>query len=76
MTTPDPIVDPDTLFAELEADRASGELRKKVLGKGYGYQSSKAHPDLLEKVDVKGNILALGVYRNGDFVEVDPASHS
>ncbi len=63
-------ISPEQLFAELEADRASGDLRKKVLWKGYGYQSSKTHIGYIEKINRKGEVIAVGKYQNGDFVEI------
>ncbi len=64
-------IDPEKLFAELEADRRSGDLRKNVLWRGYSYQSSKTYKGFIEKVDEKGQILAVGKYENGGFVAID-----
>jgi len=66
-----PTLDPEIIFAELESDRAFGKLRRKILGNDFGYQSSKTYSRLLEKVDANGNVVAVGKYQDGGFVEID-----
>ena len=61
-------VDPQSVFAALDADRVSGVLASAIAGQSpVRYQASKSNPGLLERMDPAGKTL-LGTFIDGDFV--------
>ena len=64
-------VNPESVFAALEADRASGELASAIAEQSpIRYQASKTSPGLLERVGSAGDVV-LGQFVNGDFIPSD-----
>lgn len=61
-----PTVDPDTLFAALENDRATGSLSNNITSTPLRYQASASHPGLLEQINIDGTV-TLGQFQNGQF---------
>lgn len=59
-------VDPDALFAELDADRVSGSLSQRVTGCEVRYQASVAHPGWLEQIRQDGSRV-VGRFEGGEF---------
>ena len=64
-------IDPDAVFAAVEADRRSGELPEKVTGAAIRYYAS-ASPGYLEQVDERG-VRTVGTFRNGVFTPIEDA---
>lgn len=63
-------VDPDAVFAAVEADRRSGELSKKVTTAAIRYQASVTHPGYLERIDERC-VRTVGTFHNGVFSPVN-----
>ena len=64
-------VNPESVFAALEADRESGELASAIAEQSpIRYQASKTSPGLLERVGSGGDV-ALGQFVNGEFIPSD-----
>ena len=61
-----PAVDPEEVFASLEADRSSGRLSARVTSSAVKYQASAAHPGKLERISTDGSI-DIGQFTNGVF---------
>ena len=62
-----PPVDPDAVFAALDADRESGKLAAAIAKKSpIRYQASEKHPGFLEQVDESGNVI-VGRFFDGEF---------
>lgn len=64
-------IDPDELFEQLDADRASGSLSQRVTGCDIRYQASAAHPGWLEKICTDGSRVP-GRFENGIFQPRNP----
>ena len=63
---PDP-VDPDAVFAALDADRKSGKLAAAIAERSpIRYQASEKHPGFLEQIDESGNV-TVGRFFDGEF---------
>jgi hypothetical protein len=62
-------VNPEAVFAAVEADRRSGELAKKVTTSSIRYQPSATHPGYLEHIDEKG-VHTVGRFRSGVFTPI------
>ncbi|MEH6592470.1 MAG: hypothetical protein V7746_19550 [Halioglobus sp.] len=61
-------VDPESVFAALQADRVSGKLASAIAEQSpIRYQASKSEPGLLEQIDTAGN-LVVGQFLDGEFV--------
>jgi len=58
---------PEKIFEQIERDRASGVLRKKVCPNG-GYGTSKLYPGYICKLDASGKIVSIGHYHEGEFI--------
>ncbi|GAA3945606.1 TA system antitoxin ParD family protein [Allohahella marinimesophila] len=59
-------VDPEDVFASLEADRESGALASAISELApVRYQAAAGHPGLLERIDAEG--VTLGRFVNGEF---------
>jgi len=56
----------DSVFAQLEIDRKSGDLTRGIL-KNFGYGISSKHPGYISKYDGKGRMIAIGHYRENTF---------
>lgn len=65
-------IDPDTVFAAVEADRHSGELSRKVTTAAIRYYASVTHPGYLERVDANG-LHTIGTFQNGLFTPIESA---
>ena len=64
-------VNPESVFAALDADRESGELASAIAGQSpIRYQASKTSPGLLERVGSGGDVVR-GQFVNGDFIPSD-----
>lgn len=61
-----PKIDPDDVFASLEAKRQSGNLSASVSEAASRYQASLSHPGQLEKVETDGSIV-VGQFFGGVF---------
>lgn len=59
-------VDPDALFAQLDADRANGALSQRVTGCEVRYQASTAQPGWLEQIRADGSRV-VGRFEGGTF---------
>lgn len=59
-------VDPDAVFAAVEADRLSGTLSSKVTTTAIRYQASGTHPGYLEQIDEHG-VRTVGTFQGGKF---------
>jgi len=68
-TTGQPI-DPDTVFASIEARRLSGRLSQEVTTSPIRYQASVDQPGYLEQIDENGN-RTVGTFKNGIFTPLD-----
>ena len=62
-------VDPEAVFAAVEADRHSGELSRKVTTASICYQASVTHPGYLEQIDESGE-RTIGSFHCGIFTPV------
>jgi hypothetical protein len=65
-------IDPDAVFAAVEADRRSGELSRKVTTAAIRYYASVSHPGYLERVDENGTH-TVGTFRSGVFTPIESA---
>ncbi|QEP41802.1 hypothetical protein D5085_00745 [Ectothiorhodospiraceae bacterium BW-2] len=65
-------INPDTVFAELECDRTSGELARKLTSAPLVYQASEQYPGYIEQIE-KGGERSVGSFENGQFVPIDTA---
>jgi len=63
-------IDPEAVFAAVEADRRSGVLSKKVTTASIRYQASVTHPGYLEQIDENG-ARTVGTFNNGAFTPFD-----
>jgi hypothetical protein len=60
-------VDPESVFAALDAGRASGKLASAIAEQSpVRYQASKTSPGFLERIGSEGDVV-LGQFVNGDF---------
>ena len=66
-------IDPDALFAELDADRANGSLSQRITGSDVRYQASAAHPGWLEQICADGSRV-VGRFESGIFQPRDTRS--
>ena len=61
-------IDPESVFAALNAGRESGKLASAIAEQSpIRYQPSKSNAGLLEQVDSAGNVV-IGQFLNGEFV--------
>ena len=65
-----PPVDPEAVFAAVEADRRSGQLPEKVTTATIRYQASVTHPGYLEQIK-EGDVRSIGTFRNGTFTPIE-----
>ncbi|MCG6862242.1 MAG: hypothetical protein LJE70_13350 [Chromatiaceae bacterium] len=65
-----PVLDPDQVFQNLEAERGRGALPDAVTGSTLRYQSSQTRPGYLERIDSEGQI-RIGQFVDGRFIPVD-----
>jgi hypothetical protein len=65
-------IDPDAVFAAVEADRHSGELSGKVTSAAIRYQASIKHPGYLEQIDEHG-VRTVGAFHGGVFTPIEHA---
>lgn len=65
-------IDPDVVFAAVEADRRTGELSKKVTTAAIRYYASVTHPGYLERVDENG-AHTVGTFHGGVFTPIESA---
>ena len=63
-------IDPEDIFAAVEADRRSGELPKKVTTAPIRYQASLKHPGYLEQID-ENDVRTVGSFHSGIFTPVN-----
>ncbi|MDX1451761.1 MAG: hypothetical protein R3183_04320 [Oleiphilaceae bacterium] len=61
-------VDADSVFANLDAQRASGELAAQVTTTPFKYRASKEYEGYLERIDQNGNTV-IGQFKNGKFIK-------
>lgn len=66
-------VDPDALFAQLDAERVSGSLSQSVTGCAVRYQASATHPGWLEQIRADGSRV-VGRFEGGVFQACDDPS--
>jgi len=59
-------IDPDDLFEQLDADRASGSLSQNVTGCKVRYQASVSYPGWLEQICADGSKI-VGSFEGGEF---------
>jgi len=60
-------VDPDDVFASLEASRKSGNLKEKVTTAAIYYEASLKTPGCLDQVESKTGVRQTGRFINGEF---------
>jgi len=63
-------IDPDEVFAAVEADRRTGDLSRKITTASIRYYASVTHPGYLEKVDENGTH-TVGTFRSGIFHPIE-----
>ena len=63
-------VDPDTVFNDLEKNRAKGLLSKNVTSAKVYYEASLEHPGFLDRVDSATKKRVTGTFKNGEFKEI------
>lgn len=64
---------PEAVFLQLESERKSGLLRKRILGDStFWYEKSTTHPQLIDRVTVTG-IRTTGYVVSGQFVAITSA---
>jgi hypothetical protein len=66
-------IDPDEVFAAVEADRASGELSKKVTTATIVYQGSD-RPGTIEQINRETGQRVFGTFADGVFTPLDDDS--
>ena len=66
-------VDPDEVFRQVEKDRKSGELAKKVTTAWPRYSLSNTHPGYLEEHCADGSS-RVGTFNDGKFTPLDNGS--
>jgi hypothetical protein len=59
-------VNPEQVFARVDAERESGELAETVTSASVKYQSSTDHPGLIERINENG-IIETGSFVGGRF---------
>lgn len=64
-------IDPDEIFQNLNRQRESGDLSRKVTQASVSYQASQSFEGQLECIDQEGKI-TIGQFENGIFVETRP----
>jgi len=62
-------VDPDAVFASVEAKRQSGELARAVTSSPISYQASTTHPGYLDQIDENGH-RTVGKFHSGIFIPI------
>lgn len=62
----DPAVNPDDLFAHVEAERCAGTLNQRITTSSVRYQASSRYPGKLERIGPDGEV-AVGMFHNGVF---------
>ena len=67
-------IEPDSVFSQLERDRARGALADAIDGADLRYQASTAFPGLLEQVAPNGKV-TVGQFKNGRFVSHRKRAH-
>ncbi|MCP3942767.1 MAG: hypothetical protein GY710_14955 [Desulfobacteraceae bacterium] len=60
-------VDPKTVFAKLEADRAKGFANKPATSAPFFYEASTNQPGLLDQVETATGKRQTGTFKNGQF---------
>ena len=63
-------IDPEKVFAQVEADRLSGELSEKVTTAKIRYQSSD-RPGYIEQINTETGERRLGTFANGVFTPIE-----
>ncbi len=66
-------VDSDSVFADLEADRANGFKNTPVTNAPFFFEVSLSTPGLLDKVNTETGERETGKFENGNFIEVRTA---
>lgn len=65
-------LDPDSVFAALDAERKSGKLASAIAERSpVRYRACRNKPGQLEKFDAEGNSI-VGQFVNGEFVPAEP----
>jgi hypothetical protein len=67
-------IDPDAVFAAVEADRHSGELSTKVTSATIRFQASVTHPGYLVQIDENG-AYTVGSFHNGIFTPLEQSTN-
>lgn len=62
----DPVVDPDDLFSQIEAERRSGTLNQGITTSSVRYQASSQFPGKLDCISADGDVV-VGIFHNGVF---------
>ena len=68
-----PAINPEDVFAALEADRETGALTSSVSSSTVRYQASQSHPGLLEQIAANGT-RTLGQFNDGVFTACEEVS--
>lgn len=69
-STKDIFVDSETVFKDLESDRAKGFVDKPITSAPFYFEASQKIPGLLDKVDSQTKERITGTFSNGKFREV------
>jgi hypothetical protein len=64
-------IDSDTVFNNLEADRAKGFVDKPITSASFYFEASQNKPGLLDRVDSKTGERKTGKFVNGKFSEIN-----
>jgi len=70
-TVPSAPVEPDSVFDQLESDRAQGFNGKPVTSAPFFYERSLSKPGCIDKVDTRTGLRTTGRFRNGVFETVN-----
>ncbi len=65
-------VDPASVFASLDANRASGKLTQEITSSALRYQASATHPGYIECINSEGEV-TVGQFQQGEFIALTDA---
>jgi len=64
------VINPESLFEEMEQQRAKGTLDHDFGSSPIKYQLCQSNPDYLEQIDING-IVTIGSFKDGKFFPVE-----